>query len=1203
MRLRALIALSLLIPLIAPSVAAAAPKSRVVCYTAFDSEYFYLAAVVQKPTIQASQRAIFADLFTDDCLVVALDLDAGSGATRRSARSATMVVSAAGGAQLYRGADARPLSGFQDFLPGPDGIRMPFKFGVAQRPAVSGGLRSYTVELAIPWVELGGPPITGSRGRINVAALSAAPDTRRWLSLGSATEDSEQTSNPSKWVDITFVDAPTRAALGPNTVVICARVQTAKPIVNGEIADAEWYNLTSFGFEESEGGATEAVLPAAIAARTRPRIPLTKARPPAPMPARAPLTEPAPLKPQPLPRLTMALYRYDFQADPRKPLPPTPLRRADGRPLLAVTPAEGAGPWLTYDRVDWHIANLAGMREAGIDVALPIFRAGSDSGSTYALRGLAAMATALRTLRSQGRDYPLVGMYLDTSSLHSDDGLPLDLTRTDRKETLYSAIRTFFRSVPRWYRLALPLSEENGGGGANLVVLSSREPFANVDPSLVRYLRARHMQEFGQSLIVIGDSAFSEACPLDGMLPMTGAAGTETGPKGWATCAMVRMAPSGPTPGESAQAAAKMLSTEAYRAALRSVSASSADWLVLDSWNDYVSARSIAPNLQDGRIFVDITRSATLQWLGGTASRVAALAHNLPTSVTAGSTWQVSLRLSNLGGSAWSPQTHGIVYHWKPRTGGSETSEVVPMPAALPPGRNMHVDISLKCPSQAGEYMLVVDVAEMTQGGKVATSLASLGGLAIAQPVRVYGADSPLYAATLIGHDLPNVAESGGVYTASVTLRNDGTLPWRKDSDARIIVRLEPFLGEDTTNPHPREPLLADASAPLPVDVAPGQAVTVAMPLAFASVDGSPIPPTASSGGLPYALRYEISPDAGGGSGGATESEPMVLAELEPGAFFTRDQSPRQMPAERRIPVPVTLRNPTSQTWKKDLVRVGYHWYYQDGTELTWEDETTALPRDMPPGGEENVLAWLTPPRNDGRYWLVWDLKIGDTWASTLASARSGETRVLPVEIVQGKLRFVDLRGAYNLDGIAGREAPGDGDFSGSGGNLPAELTPPYAETPIASSGLGSPQTGGALESERRFSFRWGSKVPGERNMIKCDGQRVALVADPKRAEVYSAVHIIAYATKPDQVANLTFTFANGAEQLTAVPISEWDKPARFGEAVAYRFPFTYQKSEPSGPPASLYRYTIRIRENQKLVSLTLPRAPDVRIVAITLER
>ena len=123
MRLRALIALSLLIPLIAPSVAAAAPKSRVVCYTAFDSEYFYLAAVVQKPTIQASQRAIFADLFTDDCLVVALDLDAGSGATRRSARSATMVVSAAGGAQLYRGADARPVYETQMVPNGTAGIR------------------------------------------------------------------------------------------------------------------------------------------------------------------------------------------------------------------------------------------------------------------------------------------------------------------------------------------------------------------------------------------------------------------------------------------------------------------------------------------------------------------------------------------------------------------------------------------------------------------------------------------------------------------------------------------------------------------------------------------------------------------------------------------------------------------------------------------------------------------------------------------------------------------------------------------------------------------------------------------------------------------------------------------------------------------------------------------------------------------------
>src|SRR5207244_1788481 len=116
-----------------------------------------------------------------------------------------------------------------------------------------------------------------------------------------------------------------------------------------------------------------------------------------------------------------------------------------------------------------------------------------------------------------------------------------------------------------------------------------------------------------------------------------------------------------------------------------------------------------------------------------------------------------------------------------------------------------------------------------------------------------------------------------------------------------------------------------------------------------------------------------------------------------------------------------------------------------------FEDETTPITQDVEPGGEvSDLLVWLTAPPNNGHYYLVWDLRIGDTWVSTLPSVRPLETRVDPVDIINGKLTFVDLSKSYNMDGISGDANRADGDFDGKGRTFPAELVPPFATGDIA---------------------------------------------------------------------------------------------------------------------------------------------------------
>ena len=76
----------------------------------------------------------------------------------------------------------------------------------------------------------------------------------------------------------------------------------------------------------------------------------------------------------------------------------------------------------------------------------------------------------------------------------------------------------------------------------------------------------------------------------------------------------------------------------------------------------------------------------------------------------------------------------------------------------------------------------------------------------------------------------------------------------------------------------------------------------------------------------------------------------MSVVDFDFGARFVSDGTPFVLPGERRMPVRMSIQNNGPQIWKKDQVRIGYHWYYQDGSEVQWEDETTPIAQDVPPG-------------------------------------------------------------------------------------------------------------------------------------------------------------------------------------------------------------------------------------------------------------
>jgi len=320
------------------------------------------------------------------------------------------------------------------------------------------------------------------------------------------------------------------------------------------------------------------------------------------------------------------------------------------------------------------------------------------------------------------------------------------------------------------------------------------------------------------------------------------------------------------------------------------------------------------------------------------------------------------------------------------------------------------------------------------------------------------------------------------------------------------------------------------------------------------------------------------------------------------GVRFTADGTPAYLPGQHRLPVRLSLQNVGPQIWKKNVVRVGYHWYYEDGTEFLWEDETTPIPQDVPPGGRvDDMLAWVTAPPDDGIYWLVWDVKVGDMWASTAASTRVYDQIVRRVQVIGGHLLMADLFKDYNLDGITADDDLTGGDFDGQGRTFPAELMPPFADTAIVPSTMWLPATPGP-DSPRRISFLFGPKESRQKNFVVCKGQRLEL---GKSAGQCRVLHLLAATTGQDVQTQLKLIFqepTSQSEDLYTFAASRWDRPPTHGEEVAFLCRRHHERNGMQPGAVALYHYAIPIHEPRKLVAIQLPNEPALKIAAISLE-
>ncbi len=793
-------------------------------------------------------------------------------------------------------------------------------------------------------------------------------------------------------------------------------------------------------------------------------------------------------------------------------------------------------------------------------------------------------------------------------------------------------VRDFYRTVPAMFRAQVTLQAPSGGRVAYPVFLSSAGAWKDLDSSFVRTLRTRFAQDFdGADLLVLGGGDFKGKATLDGYFTDTRDKGFQFDNGGWIKTGSVGAGYDGiqgeNAPGETAPDAPYLprRNGDTYRQNWKAALKQNPDWVLLDGWNDYDVGAEIAPTLEAGYSTADITREYVRQYLGLTKRNVKFLAHNAPQTMLAGRAYNVELRAQNTGIEPWggalnvtgSPAVQ-FTYRWL-RNGASVGEGTGATLATLTlPNQNVNSDLSVATaangsPLSPGEYTLEIRLADETKKGVPSTPIGTEAGTALQIPVTVVDADtkpsvvdanakqgartSPgyeatlqipanVFAATLIRADVPPFMEAGSVYTATATLRNDGSAVWSKARHARVTYRLSRLTAPVTPDAATVETPVpsADATMELPNDVLPGQTVNVRVTLPLLDADGKALPVWTPDEAWTYAGRWEVAGDSDTvingvsvAAGTRTLPTPVSIVDLDFGARFISDATTPILPAERRQPVRLTVQNNGPQIWKKEQVRIGYHWYYQDGAEYIWEDETTPITQDVAPGQTTgDLLAWVTPPPYDGTYTLVWDVKVGDTWASTLAATHPSDEAVHTIQVRNGRLNFIDLSKAFNLDGVTDEDPAGGGDFDGQGRAFPAALLPPYATGPVVASGawLFSEKTG--PDSSRRISFKWGDKDGKSKNFIACKGQRVEL---GKANGTVRILHILAASTGKDVVSSLKLIFQEPtmqSEDLYTIAASRWDQPPHHGEEIAFlsRRVSTTKGSQNSA--VALFHYAIK---------------------------
>lgn len=1065
-----------------------------------------------------------------------------------------MAISASGGAQFSAGTDAGRFEPRKVFI---------FKYGTQ----VQGTLNNkddidtgYSIELALPWSLIRTKaPAVGDMMSFNIIVRRHGGKPGDFVSLSSSVKTEQDALDPSKWGNVVLATYAFVAVAPGSDKIVCGKSVVRPPLIDGTVDEREWPKNCAFNIDLP--------LPTGFVYEAK----------------------------YPIQRTVFTIYGAGLQRDPRKPATYTKLSAADGGIELADFPAENVGPWVSSDRVQYHKQQLSDMVAAGVDVVLPIYWGDSRRSS------LARLVSALEELRVEGKQYPKVAMLLYVPWMFDRTTAGPSVEETSQR--VYALIRSFYDIVPPEHRAVAPSGKPNLGKPGVIVHMqvNAKKLPPLFGPDLLTYCSERFEADFGCPIVWGGSEVLFGVKGLDSIVPLSW-------PPESLTDKLARISAACVTAGELASPASSdrpdvvcRMGGESYDKAWADILDKMPYWVFCDKWDDFSRGSEICASREYGRKYIDATAAKSRRFHGEGAYRTRYLRYDVPKVIAQGRVAQALVTLRNVGDSPWrTSEGISISYRWyKNGRFVCETDLRRPIDHDVMPGTSITLSFGVATatshgdPIADGDYELRIELIRMAD----AKWFSGLGDQPLMAPVTV--GPTPEWGAAYLSCDAPIMAAAGQSYPVEVQVRNDGSKVWAKGA-VKLGCRLYRIPSAATGSPE-ESPLIA-ARALLAKDCKPGELATFLLDLDLSQPDRKPIPLSGGQESWRYQLRFDIHNGAQwlSESGVRTLNRAVEVYEADWGPRIVDSNVPPKLAAGQMFDAKVVVRNNGVYTWDRKRVGIGYHWYHLDGNQMQWDCPRTPISADIKPGWPAVFSGKIKAPEYDGQYVLAWDVMADGTWLSTLPITRGGDMLPVFVEVTGGKLAFVDLSGLFDTVASSPDTARNLGDFDGKGSSFPAEHMPPDVgvseqASRVYPSGYKWDQE---TRSDGRISFAYPDKTPGLKDAVSCQGQKVVV----ERAS-YLALHVLAASSDGDMTGEFSVNYENGSDAKT-VKVSDWGAGPKNGEEVgcAVRHRHSHGGDE-IGKYAYLYHYSIPLNGSRTVTSVTLPRNPKIKIMAVTLER
>ena len=999
---------------------------------------------------------------------------------------------------------------------------------------------SWHVEAAIPWDALGCAPNTPLRGYLQIRKKDAA-------------------------AVVTFpdgVDAATPAAW-PKLVAPFALVpKTAIPLIDGRIDKTEW--------PEAE---TQIALPAWQTKQTSTIIAVLKGVAPTLDEAR----NPAGIK------SIGALYFASTNADLLKPSSPTRgVIARDGSIGFIDQPFLGMGPWYSSDRVDHHRRELLGMQRAGIDVAYCV-TGGTGVAGVLDMKAQMVVSAAKQELAQRGEATPALAPYI---VIPADDA-PLDATTQAGLDRLWDVIQRWVIATPPQMRhmTAVGATTPTGSAMAIPVVIDGESVILPSDASWANTLRQRFAERFGATagsptlVFVGGEKLTSNSSGLFGSVGRN-------------------LRPSAPniaivSPGGQRPFTPRKLG-ETYK---QSWDASrSADWVLINSWNDFAAGNEIAPSRQYGEGYVGLTRLYKTNGTAGTLVDVRVQTSGIPAVVASPELFVANVVIQNKGTAPLEPSAVKVGYRWLQNdkiVASTPTSSR--LTSLLAGGTTVTAKVGVLCsidgstPLPDGDYVLefVTETANTTR--------------TISQVVTVRSKTSYAEIRTTSLSTLQRTGARVPV-TADVRFAGSSAIPagtyklyWRVLTADKTMVL---STGETQQGKALRPGAWEQLQATIDFRDADRQPLAGAYPEQTGTAEGATLPSHVwvqflikdSEGNVitePFEQSAAVYP-------GNEEARVRLVAPLGQTTFSAGSEGN----------VAVNIANTGIEKWAKGSVGLTGRWFQADGFPMS---VNLALPTEyikteVPVGESTDLQVTFRVPDRPGRYILaVLPMRPPDFFLTTHPVTRSEDAVFIGVTVTGGRAVVIDLQDKFDTDAVAYENAPRDGDVDGLGGTFPGEWFPAdrygiNAGQQFFPSGYASDISS---EIVRSTSFKFGSTAPGAKNAVSGKGQRIDVPVN-KYVALHIAAVVIGKEPKPVQ---LTLRYKDGKTEVVTRTVRDWTSPVRVDEAISMRFP---RKRMPTGDQDALLAWqhlVIPVRPSSDLVGIDLPKDASLKIFAISLER